>query len=154
LRRTGLEGVARARGLCNEAGLFARTILGGVRDMIRLRLAFLIFTVMGLVLYLPVNCVYGAPRVTLKVLNPRGEIAPPHVNAPSARISDPGSKKIAIYWNGKAGGDNFWNDIQALLKERLPNTKILRYSGPFDLGDDQAAAIAREADGFFYGVGD
>ena len=44
--------------------------------------------------------------------------------------------------------------IEALVKEKLPNTVVLRYDGPFDLGDAQAAKIAKEADAFFYGVGD
>jgi hypothetical protein len=89
----------------------------------------------------------AATAVTLKVLNPRGEITPPPIFALSARIPDLTDKKIAIYWNGKAGGDNFWNNIEALLKEKLPNTNVQRYNGPFDLGDAQA-------DAFFYGVGD
>jgi hypothetical protein len=96
----------------------------------------------------------AAATVTLKVLNPLGEITPPPVFAPSARIPDPSGKRIAIYWNGKAGGDNFWNNIEALLKEKIPNAQVLRFDGPFDLGDDRAAKIAGEADAFFYGVGD
>ncbi len=103
---------------------------------------------------LPTNEAAGAAAVALKVLNPRGEITPPPIFALSPRISDLAGKKIAIYWNGKAGGDNFWNNIEALLKDKLPNAKILRYSGPFDLGDAKAAQIAKEADAFFYGVGD
>jgi ABC-type amino acid transport substrate-binding protein len=96
----------------------------------------------------------AAATVTLRVLNPLGEITPPPVSAPSARVPDLAGKRIAIYWNGKAGGDNFWNDIETLLKQRLPNANISRYDGPFDLGDDRAAKIAGEADAFFYGVGD
>ena len=92
--------------------------------------------------------------MTLTVLNPRGEITPPPVAPPSARIADLTGKKIAIYWNGKAGGDNFWNNIEALVKEKLPNAIVLRYNGPFDIGDAQAAKLAKEADAFFYGVGD
>ena len=95
-----------------------------------------------------------APAVKLIVLNPRGEITPPPVAPPSARIADLTGKKLAIYWNGKAGGDNFWNNIETLVKEKLPNTVVLRYNGPFDLGDTKAAQIAKEADAFFYGVGD
>jgi hypothetical protein len=100
------------------------------------------------------NQVSAAPAVKLIVLNPRGEITPPPVTPPSVRIADLAGKRLAIYWNGKAGGDNFWNDIEALVKQKLPNTVILRYSGAFDLGDAKAAQIAKEADAFFYGVGD
>ena len=41
-----------------------------------------------------------------------------------------------------------------ILKEKLPDTTILRYSGAFDLGDELAARMAGEVDAFLYGVGD
>jgi hypothetical protein len=90
----------------------------------------------------------------LQVLNPRGEIELPPVAAPSARIAELGGKTIGLYWNEKAGGNHFWNGIEQLLKKRLPDTKILRYRGAFDLGDALAAKVAGEADAFLYGVGD
>ena len=90
----------------------------------------------------------------LQVLNPRGEIELPPVAAPSARLANPEGKTIGLYWNGKAGGNHFWNGIEQLLRKRLPDTKILRYQGAFDLGDTLAAKIAGEADAFLYGVGD
>jgi hypothetical protein len=96
----------------------------------------------------------AAPAVTLTVHNPRGEITLPPVIAPRARLGDMSEKKIGLYWNGKAGGNNFWNAIEALLKEKIPNATILRYQGAFDLGDTQASQMAKEVDGFFYGVGD
>lgn len=92
--------------------------------------------------------------VTLHVLNPRGEIKLPPVSAPSARIADLAGKKIGLYWNGKPGGNHFWNGIEQLLKQRLPDATILRYSGAFDLGDELAAKLAKETDAFLYGVGD
>jgi hypothetical protein len=97
---------------------------------------------------------FAQAAATLTVMNPRGEITPPPVAPPSARIANLAGKKLAIYWNGKMGGDNFWNNVEALVKEKLPDTVILRYNGPFDLSDAQAAKIAKEADVFFYGVGD
>lgn len=96
----------------------------------------------------------SAAEVSLRVLNPRGEITPPLISAPAARIIDLSGKKIAIYWNGKAGGDNLWDNIEALLKEKIHNPTVLRYEGPFDPGDTLAAKIANEADAFIYGVGD
>ena len=95
-----------------------------------------------------------AAEVTLQVLNPRGEITLPPVSAPNARIADLSGKKIGLYWNEKAGGNHFWNGIEQLLKQRLPNTTVLRYQGAFDLGDALAAKMAKETDAFFYGVGD
>lgn len=92
--------------------------------------------------------------VKLQVLNPRGEIELPPVSAPSARIADLAGKTIGLYWNEKAGGNHFWNGIERLLRQRLPDATILRYQGAFDLGDTLAAKIAKEADAFLYGVGD
>ena len=92
--------------------------------------------------------------VKLQVLNPRGEIDLPPVFPPSARIADLAGRKIGLYWNEKAGGNHFWNGIEQLLRERLPDTTILRYRGAFDLGDNLAAKIAKESDAFLYGVGD
>ena len=100
------------------------------------------------------NAIFAGAAVSLTVMNPRGEIILPPLIAPSARIPDLAGRKIAVFWNGKEGGDNFWNDIEALLKLRLPNTTVLRYNGTYDLGDAQAAKIARESDAFLYGVGD
>jgi len=97
---------------------------------------------------------HGAPEVLLTVMNPRGEIAPPPLVAPRPRLSDLSGKRIGIYWNGKAGGNHFWNVIGQLLKEKLPNATILRYDGAYDLGDPLAVRISGEVDAFLYGVGD
>ena len=105
------------------------------------------------VLLLPCSMA-AAPDVTLRVLNPRGEITLPPVTPPSARIADLAGKRIALYWNGKAGGDHFWNQIERLLAAKLPGTAVVRYQGAFDLRDELAQKIARETDAFLYGVGD
>lgn len=102
----------------------------------------------------PVNPGLDASDVTLQVLNPRGEITLPPLSPPSKRISDLKGKKVGLYWNEKQGGNHFWNGIEQLLKEKLPETAILRYSGAFDLGDELAAKMAKEVDAFLYGVGD
>ena len=102
----------------------------------------------------PVDSNKGSSEAALEVLNPRGEITLPPVSPPSKRISDLKGKKIGLYWNEKPGGVHFWNSIEALLKEKLPDTTVFRYSGAFDLGDDLAARIAKETDAFLYGVGD
>jgi hypothetical protein len=96
----------------------------------------------------------NAGPVTLEVLNPRGEIPPPPFFAPSARVADLAGKKIGIYWIGKAGGNNFWDVVQEMLKQRYPTAQVLRYRGPFDLGERRATEIAKEVDTFLYGVGD
>ena len=91
---------------------------------------------------------------TLEVMNPRGDIPPPEFHAPAERISDLEGKRIGLYWIGKAGGDNFWDGVAELLQEQYPGTEIVRYMGPFDLGDARAAEMVREVDTVFYGVGD
>jgi hypothetical protein len=92
--------------------------------------------------------------VTLEVLNPRGEIKAMPSSAPTPRVADLAGKKIGIYWIGKAGGNNFFDEIEQLLKAKFPTAQILRFNGPFDLGADMAAKIAKEFDTVIYGVGD
>lgn len=99
-----------------------------------------------------VSAAYGA--VTLEVLNPRGEIKALPFLVPAPRVTDLAGKKIGIYWIGKAGGNNFWDEIEQLLKAKFPTAQVVRYNGPFDLGADMAAKIAKECDTFIYGVGD
>ena len=92
--------------------------------------------------------------VTLEVMNPRAEIPPPPTIPPSPRVTELSGKRIGIYWLGKAGGDNFWDGVEELLKGKYPTANILRYRGPFDLGEERAAKIAKEVDTVLYGVGD
>jgi len=97
----------------------------------------------------------GPPdTVSLEVMNPRAKIPPPPFFPPSPRVKELSGKKIGIYWLGKAGGDNFWDGVDELLKERYPTATIVRYRGPFDLGDEMAAKISKEVDTVLYGVGD
>jgi len=93
-------------------------------------------------------------EVTLEVLNPRGEIVPLPTLVPAPRVTELAGKKIGIFWNGKQGGNNFWDVIEELLKERFPTATILRFKGPFDIGDRLAGTMAKEVDTFIYGVGD
>jgi len=96
----------------------------------------------------------SASKVTLTVINPRAQLAQPPITPPQPRISDLSGKKIGIYWNGKAGGNYFWNNIERLLKEKLPQTTVLRYEGPYEISENAALKMASEVDAFFYGVGD
>ena len=102
----------------------------------------------------PVTVSLSHGAVTLEVLNPRGEIMPLPTVAPSPRVTDLAGKTIGIYWNEKSGGNNFWDVIEDVLKEKFPTAKIVRYRGSFDPGDAMAARMAKECDTFVYGVGD
>jgi hypothetical protein len=99
-------------------------------------------------------CAAASASVTLEVLNPRGEIPPIPTLAPSPRVADLAGKTIGIYWNGKQGGNHFWDVMEELLREKFPTARILRQKGPFDLGEKTAASLAKEIDVFLYGVGD
>jgi hypothetical protein len=117
----------------------------------------LIICILGGILFIPGLFSADAPKrssATLEVMNPRGEIPPPAFNAPSPRVSDLAGKKIGIYWIGKAGGDNFWDGIEEMLKTKYPTAEIKRYKGAFDLGEKMAAQVSKEVDTLFYGVGD
>jgi hypothetical protein len=102
----------------------------------------------------PVTVSLSHGAVALEVLNPRGEIMPLKTVAPAPRVTDLAGKTIGIYWNEKSGGNNFWDVIEGVLKEKFPTTKIVRYRGSFDPGDAMAARMAKECDTFVYGVGD
>ncbi len=119
----------------------------------RFTMLFAVMAVVGFVMGL-----YAVPiahaAVTLEVLNPRGEIKALPSLAPSARVADLAGKKIGIYWIGKQGGNNFWDEVEVLLKAKFPRTQVVRYNGAFDLGADMAGKIAKECDAFIYGVGD
>ena len=102
----------------------------------------------------PVKEVLAESPVTLKVLNPRGEVDPPRTLAPTPRVTDLAGKRIGLYWNGKVGTDVFFDVVEELLKKKFPTATVLRYQGAFDLGDVLAAKMAKECDTFIYGVGD
>jgi hypothetical protein len=96
-----------------------------------------------------------ASKVTLEVLNPRGEVDPPSTLPPNARVTSLDGKKIALYWNSKENGNVFWDEIEKILKVEFPTATILRYNGGFDIGDTIAAKVKADgADIFLYGMGD
>ena len=93
-------------------------------------------------------------RVSLEVMNPRASVARRPVVAPAPRARDLAGKRVGIYWNGKAGANNFFDVIEELLTERFPAATIVRFEGPLDAGDAAAAAMAKDADTVIYGIGD
>lgn len=93
-------------------------------------------------------------KVTMEVLNPRGEIDPPQTAGLSPRLTDLAGKTIGLYDNGKEGFTAFLDVTEELLKQRFPTTTIKRYNGAFDLGDRLSSKIAKEVDAVIYGSGD
>ena len=90
-------------------------------------------------------------KVSLKCLNPQGvfEIQEPAV--PSPRVKNLEGKTVGIFWDGKAGGDNFCKAVEDLLKKRLPKSKIMMAEW-----NDIAAAekLKRDIDTFVLALGD
>jgi hypothetical protein len=93
-------------------------------------------------------------RITLEVMNPRGAVTRPPVVPHAPRVEDLAGKTIGIYWNEKAGADNFFEVIEELLKKRFPTASVVRFKGSLDPGDAVAVDMAKEADTFIYGIGD
>jgi hypothetical protein len=96
----------------------------------------------------------ASEKVTLKVLNPRGEIDTSMIKGVNPRVPNLAGKTIGLYWNGKPDGDLFWDVIEKKLKKKFPKVSVLRYNGPGDLGDSMAPKIVKEVDALMYGVGD
>ena len=90
----------------------------------------------------------------LRVLNPRGEIAGKTALAPNKRLDSLTGKKIGLYSNMKQGMDNFYTVFEGLLKDKYPEATTMKVSGAFLIRDEDAEAMAKEADAFVYGVGD
>jgi len=93
-------------------------------------------------------------KIELKVINPRGEIEAKSTSSPNPRVADLSGKKIGLYSNMKQGMDNFYIVFEELLKKKYPDATTMKVSGAFLIRDEDAGAMAKEADAFVYGVGD
>ena len=93
-------------------------------------------------------------KTELIVLNPRGEIPGKSALAPGPRLGSLSGKKIGLYSNMKQGMDNFYTVFEELLKQKYPDASVMKVSGAFLVRDEDAEAMAKEADAFVYGVGD
>jgi hypothetical protein len=92
--------------------------------------------------------------VTLKVLNPRGEIEPLPVYAPSPRLAAIAGKTIGLYSNSKHGMDNFYEALADLIKAKYPTAETLYLAGPYEITDKDLKEFEPRIDGFVYAVGD
>jgi hypothetical protein len=103
------------------------------------------------------NNVMKKSRITLEVLNPRGEIPPPPVFGLAPRIADFSGKKIGLIDNRKAGANFLLDAVEELLKKKFPNATILRFRKP----DAVIVAtpkfypmVAEQCDTFIWAIGD
>ena len=93
-------------------------------------------------------------KVELELCNPRGEIEPLPVYAPSPRIADLNNKVIGLYSNSKHGMDNFYTAFAELLKKNYPTATSLYLAGPYEITDKDLKEFAPKIDAFVNGVGD
>ncbi len=90
--------------------------------------------------------------VTLECLNPQNElVTPAAAGLKNKRVSKLDGKKIAIVWCGKSGGENYLEVVAGLLKEKYPDSSIIRYTWGVENAEDR---IIAKSDTFIYGVGD
>lgn len=84
-------------------------------------------------LALMVPCVPGmAGTVTLRVLDPRGEIFVPPVMPLAARLDTLAGKKIGILRNTKPGADSFAPYLEAALKGVYPDLQLRTWVIPYN----------------------
>jgi hypothetical protein len=93
-------------------------------------------------------------NIILELMNPRGKIEVTPTTSPSPRLDSLDGKTIGLYSNGKPGMDNFYAVFEEILKEKYPSVKTVKSSGAFLIRDEDAEALAKQADAFVYGVGD
>jgi len=92
-------------------------------------------------------------RVTLEVLNPRGVLKTvPVTGLSSPRAADLDGKRIALL-SEKQSSIQFFDAIEALLKERYPTATIARFDSPGNpMQPDNTAEVAAECDTWLEGV--
>jgi hypothetical protein len=93
-------------------------------------------------------------KITMELMNPRGKIEVTPATSLSPRLESLDGKTIGLYSNGKPGMDNFYAVFEEILKEKYPSVKTVKFSGAFLIRDEDAEALAKQADAFVYGVGD
>ena len=100
----------------------------------------------------------ASAQVTLEVMNPRSEIAPPKTLGISPRGGSLDGKKIVLIDNGKFGASNFLDVLAKMLKEKYPTATIVMYPKPAaqtitDL-PKWYPTVKQQGDLFVFGVGD
>jgi len=93
-------------------------------------------------------------KITLELMNPRGKVEITPATSPSPRLENLDGKTIGLYSNGKPGMDNFYTAFEEKLKDKYPSVKTITFTGAFLIRDEDAEALAKQADAFVYGVGD
>ncbi len=94
----------------------------------------------------------------LRVRNPMARSLQNRVE-PAPRVRELNGKRIGLYWNLKAGGEQALKRVEILLRERFPDARFAYYQG--DVGaayryftSPVADRIARECDAIIGTTGD
>jgi len=90
-------------------------------------------------------------KVVLNCFSPEGEFEVPQPLGLNPRVESLSGKKIALFWDGKPGGDNFFAALNELLKERYPDTTIFLVAWN-DV--EESNRVKQFIDTFVFGVGD
>jgi len=95
-------------------------------------------------------------KVTLEVMNPRGEIPPKPLFGIQRRVPDLAGKKIGLVDNTKTGVKLFFDRLEKQLKERFPTATILRFrkTGYSDRQPALYKDVAAQCDTFVLAIGD
>ena len=97
-------------------------------------------------------------EVTLKVLNPRGEVEIVPTVSASPRLSSLAGKKIGIVINGKTGGEMLLPYVQEAIKKRIPDIEFRKWLVPHQespvVKEPILKEIAEYADGAIALMGD
>ena len=102
-------------------------------------------------------------EVTLEVLNPLGEVAPPPTLGINSRVPNLNGKTVALMDNWKTGGVYLQDRFEELLKKKFPDVKILRTTKPqgregggrlIYSAESWYPAVAKSADAFIYTIAD
>jgi hypothetical protein len=100
----------------------------------------------------------GTQRVTLEVLNPRGNVPKIPQISLSRRLNTLRSRDIGILDNGKVGGGMLLPYLEEALKRRVPDIVLRTWTVPFAQPVDSKEPILREiaecSDGIIALIGD
>ncbi len=97
-------------------------------------------------------------EVSLKVLNPRGNIPQVTTTSISERLSSLSGKKIGVLDNTKTGGEALLPYLEQALKRQVPTIQLRTWKVPFmmspELKEPRLREIADYSDGVIALTGD
>lgn len=100
----------------------------------------------------------AAARLTLEVMNPRGETPPPPTVGISPRVAALDGRKIVLVDNGKFGAANFLEVLADALRRKFPAAAIVMYPKPpaqtITALPNWYPTVKPQGDLFIFGVGD